>query len=186
LSHFYFDNHITYNSGENFDNKPNIKIPRNIAWIKHYSWLNEDSRSREKIKYQERRFVSGCSFSFNEENGKINFSDRFYKERGIEEPILHETLDVLCSEFTVNFVRVDNTFYIENVEKNQNVKFKFFENDQNILIQETDLSLYRGVNFFCSLPGPNYWEIDNFNRFRIEAFVDGEKIHSEIVHIKYK
>jgi len=186
LSHFYFDNHITYNDGENFDNKPNIKIPRNVAWIKHYSWLNEDSRSREKIKYQERRFVSGCSFTFNDENGRIYFSDRFYKERGIEEPILHETLDVLCSEFTVNFVRGDNTFYIENVEKNQSVKFEFFDDEKDILIQEAELSLCKGVNFYCSLPGTNYWKTDGFDRFRVEAFSNGEKIHREIIHIKYK
>jgi FkbM family methyltransferase len=186
ISHFYFDNHITYNDGENFDNKPNIKIPRSVAWVKHYSWLNEDSRSREKIKYQDRRFVSGCSFTFNEVNGKIYFSDRFYKERGIEEPILHETLDFLSREFTVNFVRRDNTFYIENVEKSQDVKFKFFNDNKGVLIQETNLSLYKGVNFYCSLPGQNYWETEGFSRFRVEAFIGEEKIHSEIIHIKYK
>jgi FkbM family methyltransferase len=186
ISHFYFDNHITYNDGENFDNKPNIKIPRSVAWVKHYSWLSEDSRSREKIKYQDMRFISGCSFTFNEEDRKIYFSDRFYKERGIEEPILHETLDVLSSEFTVNFVRRDNTFYIENVEKSQDVKFKFFNDNEDVLIQETDLSLYKGVNFFCSLTGQNYWETDGFSRFRVESFIGDEKIHSEIIHIKYK
>jgi FkbM family methyltransferase len=186
MSHFYFDNHITYNDGENFDSKPNTKIPRNVAWVKHYSWLNEDSRSREKIKYQDRRFISGCSFSFNEENEKIYFSDRFYKERGIEEPILHESLGIVSSDFTVNFVRRENTFYIENVEKTQDVKFKFFNNDNGSLIYETDLPLTNGVNFFCFLPGPNYWELEEFSKFRVEAFSDGEKIHSELIHIKYK
>jgi FkbM family methyltransferase len=186
ISHFYFDNHITYNNGENFESKPNLKIPRNVAWVKHYSWLNEDTRSREKIKYQERRFVGGCSFSFDENTGKIHFSENFYRNKGIEEPILHESLGILSNEFTVYFVRKENTFYIENVTRSQDIKINFFDFRDDKLLYETNLSLFEGVNFFCSLPGTNLHEIEGFDRFRVEASSQEKIIHNEIIYIKYR
>ena len=90
INKFYFDNHINYNDGSAFDDKPNSSIPRNIAHIKHYCWLDDDTRSKEKVKYQEQRFTNGCSFEWLENENRLIFSDKHY---GLETPILHEMID---------------------------------------------------------------------------------------------
>jgi hypothetical protein len=185
LSHFYFDNHIVYNNGDKFDNKLNSNIPRSVAWVKHYSWLTSDTRSKEKVKYQELRFSGSCSFSWDDVNEKLYFSDNFYNSRGLEKPILHETIEKVSDEFTINFVRKENKFYIQNIVKEQELTFKFFNGQDNTFLYETKLNLVPGVNFFCHLSSANFFEIEDFNKFRVEVLLGDEVIHNEFIHIKY-
>jgi FkbM family methyltransferase len=184
LSHFYFDNHIVYNNGDVFDHKPNLNIPRNIAWVKHYSWLNSDTRSKEKVKYQELRFSGACSFKWNDSQ-KLYFSDDFYNSRGLEKPILHETIDFLSDEFTIDFSRNENKFYIKNVIKEQELNFRFFNGQDGNLIYETNMNLSPGVDFFCYISYLNFFEIEGFNKFRVEVLSNNKIIHNEFIHIKY-
>jgi hypothetical protein len=182
LSHFYFDNHVVYNNGDTFDYKPNSSIPRNIAWIKHYSWLTSDTRSKEKVKYQEMRFSGNCSFTWDDKNDKLYFSDTFYNSKGIEKPILHETIDILSDEFTINFVRKENKFYIQNITKNQSLNFKFYNGDNDNLIYQTILDIAPGINYFC-YPGIDFSKIEGFKKFRVEALLNNKVIHNEFLHI---
>lgn len=187
ISHFYFDNHIIYNNGETFESKPNYHIPRNIAWVKHYSWLESDPRTKEKIKYQNHRFVGGCSFEWNEfSEKKLNFSNSFFTSRGMEIPILHETIDSVSNEFTINFVRSENKFYIQNITKEQNLCFRFSNGQDNQLIYETVLNIVPGVSFFCYPSNTMYFEVEGFNKFKVEVLMNGEIIHNEFIHIKYE
>lgn len=183
ISHFYFDNHIIYNNGEAFDSKPNCHIPRNIAWVKHYSWLNIDTRSKEKVKYQELRFSGNCGFTWDDVNEKLSFSDNYYRDR--EKPILHETIEKVSDEFTINFVRSENKFYIQNVTKYQDLKFRFFNGQNGDLIYETLLGITPGVDYFCYPSNINFHEIENFKKFRVEVLLDDKIIHNEFLHIKY-
>ena len=182
ISHFYFDNHIIYNNGESFDSKPNIGIPRNVAWVKHYSWLNEDTRSKEKVKYQEKRFSGNCAFEWDDLEGKLKFSNKFYNN---ECPVLHETIDLVSSDFTINFTRSENKFYINNVIKEQELNFKFYDGQNDYLIYETILNIIPGVNFFCYPSNIMYSEIDGFNKFKVEVLSNNKIIHNEFIHIKY-
>jgi hypothetical protein len=183
ISHFYFDNHIVYNNGDIFDHKPNFGIPRNIAWVKHYSWLEKDPRTKEKIKYQNHRFSSGCSFDWDENSeNKLKFSNSFYNSRGMDLPILHETDDVYSSDFTLTFSRSENKFYIQNIIKNQILNFKFYNGDDDNLFYQTVLDIAPGVNYFC-YPGVDFSKIEVFKKFRIEVLSDNKVIHSEFLHI---
>jgi FkbM family methyltransferase len=184
ISHFYFDNHIIYNNGDKFDIKPNSNIPRNIAWVKHYSWLTTDTRSKEKVKYQELRFSGNCSFTWGDKNDKLYFSDTFYNSKGIEKPILHETIDILSDEFTINFVRKENKFYIQNITKNQILNFKFYNGDDDNLFYQTVLDIATGVNYFC-YPGIDFSKIEGFKKFRAEALLNNKVIHNEFLHISF-
>ena len=186
ISHFYFDNHIVYNNGDTFDSKPNSNIPRNVAWVKHYSWLTSDTRSKEKVKYQELRFSGACSFSWDDNSERLYFSDSFFNNRGLEKPILHETIEKVSDEFTINFVRSENKFYIKNVLKEQELKFRFFNGQNGNLIYETNLNIVPGVNFFCYPSSTNFSEIKEFKKFRVEALSDDKIIHNEFIHIKYE
>jgi hypothetical protein len=186
ISHFYFDNHIIYNNGEAFDVKPNSSIPRNVAWVKHYSWLTNDTRSKEKVKYQELRFSGDCSFEWNDDDQKLYFSDIFFKNRGLEKPILHETIEKVSDEFTINFVRSENQFYIQNILKEQELKFRFFNGQDGNLIYETNLNIVPGVNFFCYPSNINFSEIKEFKKFRVEVLSNDKIIHNEFIHIRYE
>ena len=82
LAGFYWDNEPYYIKDENnsqhidFKSFSSIIIPPNVAWISHYSWLN-DERSRKKIEYQKARGWN-CSYDWNKETG-LTFSIDCYK-----------------------------------------------------------------------------------------------------------
>ena len=103
----------------------------------------------------------------------------------MEKPILHETIDFLSDEFTIDFVRKENKFYIKNVVKEQELSFRFFNGQDNNLIYETKLNILPGISFFCYLSNSNFSEIDGFNKFRVEVLSNNKTIHNEFIHIKY-
>ena len=73
IKDFTGDNDISYTK-EGYglmpqEEYPSLTVPKNIAWVTHYSWPNTE-KSKKKIEYQEGRWgngrVSGCSL-----NGKM-------------------------------------------------------------------------------------------------------------------
>jgi hypothetical protein len=183
INNFYFDNHILYNDGETFETKPTISIPRDVAWVKHYSWLSEDSRSKEKISYQQQRFIGGYSFIWDESTDSLKYSEDFYKSRGMEKPILHETIDCSSNEFTVDFVRNENKFYIKNITKPQSLNFRFFDGQTGDQIYETFLDILPGTTYFVWPSSIMFHEINEFKKFRVEVTLNKQIIHNEFIHI---
>ena len=91
LSHpsFFFDNDISYlnKAGQRVSYQDLIcsTIPKEVAWIDHYTWLN-DLKSKRKCAYQSLHFGNNiCSFKWDEEKG-LTFSEEYYKLRGEEIP----------------------------------------------------------------------------------------------------
>lgn len=187
IRQFYFDNHIEYNNGDKFDSKSNISIPRNIAWVKHYSWLSDDSRSHHKIVYQNQRFAgeenARCAFSW--ENNKLIFNKLFYSSRGLPTPILHETIDKLSKNFTINFNKDNNTFYVQNILKDGIFLFKIYHGNTGELIYETNMSVVAGYEYFIYPSDIRYHENKDFEKYRIEVLLDNKIIHNEFLHTKY-
>jgi hypothetical protein len=63
----------------------NKKIPISVAWVKHLSWCGYSKRLMDKIVYQNSRWSSsktpslnddGCSYSWNELENRIEFSEK--------------------------------------------------------------------------------------------------------------
>lgn len=86
LGKFYNDNNIGYiygyGDGLTSEQLPfsdgvvkNKIIPKEIAWIKHITWLNNET-SKNKINYQKSRGWN-CSYAWDEEKGLI-FNPEFY------------------------------------------------------------------------------------------------------------
>jgi hypothetical protein len=183
INKFYFDNHILYNDGNIFETKHNKSIPRNIAWVEHYSWLNKDSRSKEKVEYQNQRFVGGCSFKWNENCQSLEFNKEFYNDRNLEQPILHETIDKLSKDFTIDFSRSDSLFLINNVENNLTAEFRIYNGQSGNLMYQTTLNLVSGVKYFIWSELFKFLDVQSFKKFRIEVIVDNNIIQNEFIHI---
>ena len=80
---FNFDNDVTYNNNKwNQDNNNKISIPKSIAHVDHYTWLNNDSRIPEKIRNQNIKYDgevgAKCAYKY-DENNKLIFNESFWK-----------------------------------------------------------------------------------------------------------
>ncbi len=68
---------------------PNKVIPSNLVWIKHLSWLNNES-SKNKCEYQQKHF-GHCGYRWDEKEG-LKFNEEFYLTRGLMLPrVISET-----------------------------------------------------------------------------------------------
>ena len=95
IKHFYYDNDVTYSNEEkdlSYKALPSMNIPKNIAWINHYSWCGDPVRLQQKIKYQNSHF-GFCSYRWNNEQNKIELNLDFYKDYHVEIPKIYSEND---------------------------------------------------------------------------------------------
>lgn len=91
IGRFYLDNDISYEAeGQEFrfQGFPHRIIPKEIAWVKHLSWLSNE-RSRRKVAYQKAHFAKyggECSYAWDEKENKLIFDLDFFKKRGLMIP----------------------------------------------------------------------------------------------------
>lgn len=84
---FYYDNDAVYyvdGMATSYKNLSNLSIPKNIAFIDHYSWLS-DERGKNKVEYQNRHFPA-CSYAWDEKENKLIFNEEYFKTYGIAKP----------------------------------------------------------------------------------------------------
>jgi hypothetical protein len=88
LFNFYWDNDICYTYNGKLIKYDMIEeletIPENIAYIPHYTWLN-DKIGRRKVEYQHRHF-GHCSYKWDKENHCLSFDEEFYKKQNLPIP----------------------------------------------------------------------------------------------------
>lgn len=192
INSFYFDNEFTYNDGTYLNSALGKEIPKRIAHVKHYSWLDDDIRTKDKIKYQEWRYCGPdgalpvklrCAYSRSNEKDRLEFSEEFHKGRGIDIPCLHEKLSEFSHDFTVNYTRYDSSFKITKVQRNCLVDFEIFNGEDDFLIYKTTLDLFEDTNYYMA---PVYKMDDFFYNFRVKAYENGILIHDEKIHLKLK
>lgn len=89
---FYFDNDILYNNNDHkisYKNFISLNIPKQIAWVKHFSWISNE-KSKNKVKYQEKHFApTGCSFKWNEQKGLV-WNEDYFKAIGQSIPLINQ------------------------------------------------------------------------------------------------
>lgn len=91
ISDIYWDNDINYrakSTGDIFSYKSfsNKQISRNIAHIKHLTWLH--TNGKEKYEYQMKHF-GHCGYKWNYETNTLEFNQEFHKKHGIPIPELN-------------------------------------------------------------------------------------------------
>ena len=90
IKHFYWDNDIIYEHNNieiNYKSLSESKIPKNIAHIKHMTWLHYNGK--EKYEYQIKHF-GDCSYKWNEEHNKLEFNYDFYKKHNLSFPVIYQ------------------------------------------------------------------------------------------------
>lgn len=78
---FYYDNDIIYNDNRKAVELPNLIIPREIAFPKHYSWIGSPEYLKRKIEFQ-RRHYTHCSYCWNEAKNSLDFDMNYYIMNG--------------------------------------------------------------------------------------------------------
>jgi hypothetical protein len=192
IDSFYFDNQFVYNDGTLSESSKIFEIPKSVAHIVHYTWLSDDSRTKDKILYQRLRYCGPdgqlpvehrCTYEWNDEKDKLQFSQEFHIGRGLEIPCLHEELSKFSNEFTLNYTRDDCSFKVTKVLSEQNLMFEIYDGDTNNLIYRTFMNLSPGVNYYIA---PNFIPPDNFYNFLIKVLSFENLVHEEKIHLKLK
>lgn len=181
ISDFHFDVFARYNDGKTINETQNfVRIPKKISYIEHNSWLSEDPRIPEKVVYQNGRFWGNegerCSFVYDEVRG-LEFNEKFWDSRGLEIPILHETLGIHCTDFDITFSRKNRVIDIFNVTEDGEYEFLVYTSAGDLLHQST-LIMCAGINYFI-YPG----EYPESEHFRVAVFNKGERVHEEKLHL---
>ena len=80
LKELYYDDDFVYADGTDYKKLPNLQIPSSIAHVKHMTWLHENGKA--KVEYQKARWGdSGCSYSWNYQENKLEFNKKFYQNK---------------------------------------------------------------------------------------------------------
>lgn len=83
LQSFYWDNDVVYKDGKNQLQVETQIIPREIAFVKHMTWLHENGK--QKYEYQMKHF-GDCSYKWNAEKEQLELDMSYYKRHGYELP----------------------------------------------------------------------------------------------------
>jgi hypothetical protein len=93
LAEFYYDNDINYyiDGGKvSYKNFSSLQVPRNQAFVKHYSWCGSPERLKSKIDYQLKHFNGICSYKWNNKKNKIELDLDFYKKYKLPVPQIYD------------------------------------------------------------------------------------------------
>lgn len=86
INSFYWDNEIIYNNKKTDKDIRFINIPKQVAFIKHMTWLNENGK--EKVAYHHKHF-GGCSYIWDQEKNILKLDLEYYDRMGYERPLVH-------------------------------------------------------------------------------------------------
>ena len=190
IKKFHFDNHITYNDNSVSEMFPHHEIPKNIACVDHYSWLAEDSRTKEKIIYQNKRFAgeenAKCSFVWDDNYDCLIFNEDFYQKRNVQKPFNYEPPKYLF--ITAHLSTGGSPKYLEwliKETKKQNAKIKVIEwnlYSDTYVIQRNCIINMIGENNFYTVG--NYYEEDILFNSKQQNVIDYIKdFNPDFIHL---
>jgi hypothetical protein len=87
IDSFYWDNDIKYRNGKTNNQLIYADIPKEVAYIKHMTWLNENGK--EKVEYHLKHF-GACSYKWNQDKMELEIDWEYYDRMGYSRPILNK------------------------------------------------------------------------------------------------
>jgi|688.fasta_scaffold07652_3 FkbM family methyltransferase len=183
---FNFDCEIAYNDGTIIQKNTNVNIiPKNIAFVEHYSWLENDPRTKEKTVLQNIKYFGEenlkCSFCYDENNNLI-VNENFYRKRIGLLPTFHKTINKHCCDFDIYLNENDNSFHIKNVLVNKSFIFSIYNGETNDLIYAPLMNLSANLNYYINC-GINLKSYKSFKIIVIDVETNKE-IHDELLFLK--
>lgn len=88
LKEFYYDNEMTYNNGARQEAIPSDVVPKEVAFIKHLSWVGSPEYLKRKIAFQHKHYGL-CSYRWNDETNQIELNDEFYLKYNKAKPVIY-------------------------------------------------------------------------------------------------
>jgi hypothetical protein len=89
INSFFWDNDIAYEKNNEFINYKNLlslEVPKQIAHIKHLTWLHQNGKS--KYEYQMKHF-GHCGYKWNYETNLLEINEQFYLKTKQAIPIIY-------------------------------------------------------------------------------------------------
>lgn len=86
---FHYDNEITYNNGAKQDVLFHSVVPKEVAFIKHFSWIGSPEFLKRKINFQ-RLHYGQCSYQWNQEKNCLEFDDNYYLKNKLTKPTVYK------------------------------------------------------------------------------------------------
>ncbi len=190
IKKFHFDNHITYNDNSVSEVFPHHEIPKDVAYVDHYSWLAEDSRTKEKIIYQNKRFAgeenAKCAFVWDNNYNCLLFNEYFYQKRNLQKSFNYEPPKYLF--ITAHLSTGGSPKYLEwliKKTKKQNAKIKVIEwnlYSDTYVVQRNSIINMIGENNFYTVG--NYYEDDILFNSKQQNVIDYIKdFNPDFIHL---
>ncbi len=194
INRFYFDSDFIYNDPNSIYTNTTV-IPREIAFVDHYSWLSDDPRTKSKIKYQNMRYVGPngsipenlrCAFIWDDERNKLDFNKDFWNDFRREQiPILRKKIGPNYTfDFELDFDRAENRININNIKGDGVYEFTIKDTNGNHIYTEL-LNLYPGISYWIAPSNYRFFDQESETYYlEISVNKDGENIHSEKLYLK--
>lgn len=194
INRFYFDTDFLYNDPvATYDNT--AIIPKQIAFVDHYSWISNDPRTKSKIKYQNKRYVGSsgdfpenlrCSYIWDPNKDKLDFNRDFWTSLGRTQiPVLRENIgENYTFDFELDFDRNQNILNVYNISSQGAYEFIINDNyGQHIYTGHLDL--YPLVNYWILPSTSRVFDTElETNYLEIHVSKDGQNVHSERLYLK--
>lgn len=87
LIRFYWDNDVKYANGKTQHDIKRVIIPKEIAFVKHMTWLHENGR--EKYEYQIKHFGL-CSYNWNYVTNKLELNEQYFISKKEPIPVINK------------------------------------------------------------------------------------------------
>ena len=194
INRFYFDSDFIYNDPNSIYNNTTV-IPREIAFVDHYSWISDDPRTRSKIKYQNRRYVGSngdipenirCGYIWDEERNKIEFNKDFWIDFRREQiPMLRKNIGKNYTfDFELDFNRAENRINVINLKGIGVYEFIISDSSGQHIYTES-LDLYPGVNYWIAPSSQRFFDAEPETYYLGISINKGEEnIHEERLYFK--
>ena len=88
VKHFYYDNEILFNNGKKADDTSCILIPKNIAFVKHLSWVGSKEYLQRKIEFQKIHY-GHCSYKWDSKKDQLALNDEYYLKYNLQKPTIY-------------------------------------------------------------------------------------------------
>lgn len=89
VKRFYYDNEVLFNDNKKSEDLPCLIIPKEVAFVRHLSWVGSPSYLKRKIEFQKKHYGQ-CSYRWDDNKCRVVLNEEYYKSINQPLPVIHE------------------------------------------------------------------------------------------------